>query len=106
TKLVVRLSTPISAVARPAGAKAARDVRWADRLERWVIRRADALAAPSDLLVNRLQASGWLGGRPVTVIPSPVDVAALAGPDPPGVAPPRVLAVGGVSFNKGADVLV
>jgi glycogen synthase len=82
-------------------------LRLSDRLERLSARCADLAIAPSRYIADELAARGWSGARDAWVVPHAIDVDRWAGVPP--VAPasaPVVLAVGGVSAAKGADVLV
>jgi glycogen(starch) synthase len=106
TALVVRLSTPtvvmFESTAKPVDTR----VVLADRLERWTVKRANAIVAPSPMLVQRLREQAWLGDEPVTIVPTPVDVEMWSGLQPVDRTGPVILAVGRVDHNKGPDLVI
>lgn len=119
-RLVVTLHTPDAVVARFAGdPRAGRHL--SDRLEALVVRRAAAVSAVSQLLVDDLRSSGWLGDRQVSIVPPPlrsIDAPsssdAARADDQPHDEPADdeandelvVLGVGRIEPRKGFDVLL
>jgi glycogen(starch) synthase len=106
TSLVTRLSTPTVVTFESNDRGRSLKLALVDLLERWALKRADVLAAPSEFLVRRLRARGWLGARQVSVVPTPIDTEAWSGLRSADTTEPLVLAVGRVDPNKGPDVVV
>jgi glycogen(starch) synthase len=104
--LVVRLSAPASLVVECDGLPLGRDNIWADRLERRAARQADVVVCPSHLLERRLRDSGWLDGRSVVEVRTPVAGDAWSGLPPADRTEPIVLSVGRLEHAKGLDVLI
>ncbi len=104
--LIVRLSSPARLLSEFDGNALRIGARLGDRLERRTARRADAVIAPNRLLVERLTERGWLDGKGVEIVPSPVEVSFWSGLAPADESPPTILAVGRIQAHKGSDVLV
>ena len=81
-------------------------LRVSDQLERLSARAATLTITPSRFIATELAARGWAGARDAHVVPHAIDVDRWVDVPPPSSTAPVVLAVGGVSAAKGADVLV
>jgi glycosyltransferase involved in cell wall biosynthesis len=103
--IVVTLHTPIGVVTADQGNRSGIDEALADRLESFAARRAAAMSSPSAMLAERLAGSGWTRGRPVEIVPNPVDVDAWGGSGTSTV-PFRVLYVGRLEARKSPELLV
>jgi glycogen(starch) synthase len=103
--VVVHLHSPFRIMAAEGRESWTLASRLADRLERWAVRRARSVTAPTHLIVDELRRQRWVR-RPVEIIPYPInldlwkDVASAEATDR------LVLSVGRVERRKGPDVLV
>lgn len=104
--LIVRLSSPARLLSEFDGEPVRLGSLLGDWLERRTARRAHAITAPNELLVERLLERGWLHGRSVEIVPTPVDICFWSGLAPADQSPPTILAVGRIQRHKGPDVLV
>jgi glycogen synthase len=112
TPMVGHLHSPERLVNRRASQELPWDLRLVDALERFAVRRADVVTAPSWLLVHTLQANAWLAERRcyphdgVQVIRYPIELDLWgAAPEAAGTTP-TVLAVGRLDHRKAPEVLV
>jgi glycosyltransferase involved in cell wall biosynthesis len=81
--------------------------RLADKLDRISARRADALTAPSELIVHTLRRYAWLAEQSeVSVIPLPFDSTPFERVAAPVHTAATVLAVGRLEWRKGPDTLL
>jgi len=106
TATVAQLHTPLVVVGKYLGHADNRDFRWACRLERSAVRRADVLSCPSRLLLNELTGSGWLRGRNPRVLPLPVDWATWRDVAPVSQTEPTVAVVGRLDMLKSPETVV
>lgn len=106
--LVVKLHTPTLFNYRLNELPVTREVRLADRLERGQALRASRRTAPSRRMAE--QAAAWLGGRPVQVLPNPIDTDRFTpdGPIRPGPwgTAPYALYTGRLERRKGVHTLL
>lgn len=104
--VIVHLHTPLPLIRRWNGLAMHRDARWAAALERWTIRRAHAVTAPSRFIADEVARLGWLGGRRVEVIPNAVDRALWARCADVRDTAATVLFVGRLEARKAPEALV
>jgi glycogen synthase len=105
--LVIHLHTPTMLDLRMRDGRLRSRGRLADRLDRFSAHRADALTAPSGLLVDTLREYRWLpADRDVEIIPLPFDATPFADISPPHHTGRTVLTVGRLEWRKGLDVLL
>jgi glycogen synthase len=83
-----------------------RDMRWASRLVRFSLRRADAITCPSRVLVNGLESLGWLRNRNASVIPNPIDAGKWGHVQSVRDTQPIVLFLGRLERIKAPEILV
>jgi glycogen(starch) synthase len=104
--IVVELHGPLILDVPHWGYEPGRHLRISDQLERLSARTATLTLAPSRFIATELAAKGWVGARDACVVPHAIDVERWAHVPPPTATGPVVLAVGGITPAKGADVLV
>lgn len=102
--LVAHLHTPVHILARYSGVPRGRDLRWADALERWLVRRSTIVTSPSRLLDRVLRGQSWMH-RPAKIIPYPMDVDGWTDTDGNPTSP-VVLFVGRLEYRKAPELLV
>ena len=102
-RLVVRLHTAWIFVDRLNGIASDRKKRFVYWQEARAIRSADLVTAPSLAVVDLTRTWVSLGGRPVRVVPNPVDAATYAPGN--GARAEEVLVIGRLEQRKGAAAL-
>jgi glycosyltransferase involved in cell wall biosynthesis len=112
TALVAHLHTPLGLVTQTSELPLGRAERAGDALERFAARRAHVLTSPSQILVERLERTGWLSPRPwyrhgaVRIVRYPIDGSRWAGVPPVEGSDPVVLAVGRLERRKAPETLL
>ncbi|MEX5633456.1 glycosyltransferase family 4 protein [Parafrankia sp. FMc2] len=104
--LAIHLHCPTMLAVRLAGQPLGVRGQLADRLDRASARRAAVVTAPSQLLVDELRRSGWLGHQAVEVIPNLFDAEPWRGVQDVRTTEPTIAVVGRVEPSKGVDVLL
>jgi glycogen(starch) synthase len=105
--IVAHLHTPSVLLRRFNNRSPTWDNALSDRLERRAVEVADAVTAPSRLIVELLRADhGWRELEKARIVPNPIDVAHWHHVELPTLTERRVLFVGRIEPLKGADVLV
>ncbi|WP_235498127.1 glycosyltransferase family 4 protein [Frankia sp. R43] len=104
--LVIHLHCPTMLPPRLSGEKLSWKGRVADRVDRAVVAWADAVTAPSELMVTTLRELGWLTDRPVEIIPNPFDATCWRSVAPPRDTEPVIAVVGRIEREKGVNILL
>lgn len=103
--VVVNLHTPLHILFSFDVKRFGRDLRIADRLERFSVGRAALVTSASELLAETLRSDGWLRGRP-RIVPLPVDAGAWGTERDASETEPNVLVVGRLEPRKAPEVVV